>query len=294
MRTIRIGTRESKLAMVQTNMVAESIKKYHDVNIELISMKTTGDIILDKSLDKVGGKGLFVKELDLALIENRTDMSVHSLKDMPMIISDSLPVIAYSRREDPRDVLVLPKESSVMDFSKPIGCSSKRRVLQLQKIFPYAEFKSIRGNVITRIGKLDSGEFGAIILAAAGLKRLGLENRISRYFTTEEIIPSAGQGILAIQSREDFHYEYVKEIDDRDAGYAAIGERSFVRTLDGGCSSPIAAYAEIKKDKIFLNGLYYDDASGTYLTGSIYGLPEEAEALGIELAFELKSKGIKT
>ena len=290
MKKIRIGTRESKLAMVQTGLVAEIIKSHHEVEVEIISMKTTGDIILDRSLDKVGGKGLFVKELDMALMENRTDISVHSLKDMPMIVPDDLPILAFSKREDPRDVLVHRKDADEIDFTKPIGCSSKRRTIQLQKLFPNAEFKGIRGNVLTRLEKLDSGEFGAIVLAAAGLNRLGLNNRISRYFTTEEVIPSAGQGILAIQGRKDVDINLLNEIDDEEARQAALCERSFVRTLDGGCSSPIAAFAEIKEEEIILTGLYAEEDMKEFITGSIRGPVKDGEELGVKLANILNPK----
>lgn len=291
MKRIKIGTRESRLAVVQTGIIADIIKSNHNVEVELVPMKTTGDIILDKSLDKVGGKGLFVKELDAALMEKRTDISVHSLKDMPMEISEEFPILAYSKREDPRDVLILPKGSDEIDFSLPIGCSSKRRVIQMKNIFPHGEFKGIRGNVITRLEKLDSGEYSAIILAAAGIKRLGLESRISRYFSVEEIIPSAGQGILAIQGRCDFDKELLKEVNDSEAEYQAICERSFVKKLDGGCSSPIAAYAVIEGDLITLTGLYCDEFSERYETASITGEKKDAEELGIRLASILKPKG---
>ena len=167
-------------------MVQEYIEKNTDTEVTLLTMKTTGDIILDRTLDKVGGKGLFVKELDRALIEGRSDISVHSLKDMPMEVPEELPLIAFSKREDPRDVLVLPKDAvdkgiTEPDLSKPIGCSGPGRQLQLQEIFPGCSVKPVRGNVLTRLEKLDRGEYGALILAAAGLKRLGLEDRITRY-----------------------------------------------------------------------------------------------------------------
>ena len=200
---IRIGSRESKLAVIQSEIVQRHLQeKYPEGEITLITMKTTGDKILDRTLDKIGGKGLFVKELDLALMEKRTDLSVHSLKDMPMKVPEELPILAFSRREDPRDVLVLPKGKTEIDFSKPIGCSSMRRILQFQKLYPQAVFKPIRGNVQTRLRKLDDGEYSATLLAAAGLKRLGLENRISRYFEPEEMIPAAGQGVLAVHGRK--------------------------------------------------------------------------------------------
>lgn len=291
---IHIGSRESKLAVIQSHILIEYIKKHHkQIETELITMKTTGDIILDKSLDKIGGKGLFVKELDIALLEGRSDLSVHSLKDMPMEISKELPIVAYSKREDPRDALILPKGRKEMNFDLPIGCSSRRRVLQLKKIFPHAAYQGIRGNVLTRLEKLDRGEYGALVLAVAGLKRLGLENRIHRIFTTEEIIPAAGQGILAIQGRVGEDYSYLQEFNSKEAAYEAVCERGFVRTLDGGCSSPVAAYGKVTQGIIEVKGLYYDDASGEYITGTITGPVEQAEGLGIRLAEQLRMEWCK-
>jgi hydroxymethylbilane synthase len=200
MKKVRIGSRESELAVRQSQILIDSIKQNHEqIEVELITMKTTGDIILDKSLDKIGGKGLFVKELDCALIERRSDLSVHSLKDMPMDIPDSLPIVAFSKREDPRDALILPVGCNEIHLELPIGCSSQRRMIQLKKIYPNANFKGLRGNVLTRLEKLDRGEYGALVLAVAGIKRLGLEHRINRIFSKEEMIPAAGQGILAVQ-----------------------------------------------------------------------------------------------
>mgnify|MGYP003221543530 FL=1 len=197
-----IGSRESRLAVIQSEMVRDYILSYNkDCEVELLTMKTTGDKILDRTLDKVGGKGLFVKELDKALLEKKSQLSVHSLKDMPMEVPEELPLLAFSKREDPRDVLVLPEGIKELDESKPIGCSSLRRTLQLKELYPNMEFKSVRGNVQTRLKKLDEGQYSALVLAAAGLKRLKLENRISRYFEPEEVLPAAGQGILAVQGR---------------------------------------------------------------------------------------------
>lgn len=286
---IIIGSRESKLAVIQSQMVLDFIKTHHpDLDVELLTMKTTGDIILDKTLDKVGGKGLFVKELDKALLDGRSDLSVHCLKDMPMETPEELPLVAFSPREDPRDVLVLPKGVSELRFDKPIGCASLRRTLQLKELFPQAEFKPVRGNVLTRLKKLDDGEYGALVLAAAGLKRLGLENRISRYFEPEEIIPAAGQGILAIQGRTDEGYGYLCGFESRESRYVALCERAFVRTLNGGCSSPVAAYARIQDSKLLLLGLYYDEETGGYKKGTVKGNPERAEALGRDLAIKLR------
>ncbi len=291
MKTIRIGSRDSKLAVIQSEMVKEYIESCYDIQVEIVKMKTTGDRILDRTLDQIGGKGLFVKELDTALRDNRSDLSVHSLKDMPMEIPDDLPVIGYSRREDPRDVLVLPDNVKELDLSKPIGCSSKRRVIQVQKLIPHAVFESVRGNVLTRLRKLDEGQYGALILAAAGLKRLGLEDRISRYFPASQVVPSAGQGILALQGKKGEDYSYVQGFLDQEAYYEAISERAFVKYLNGGCSSPIGAYSHIENGMLKIQGIYYDEmVSSDYITGTISGPVLEAESLGIRLAVELKNK----
>ena len=254
-------------------------------------MKTTGDIILDRTLDKVGGKGLFVKELDKALMDGRSILSVHSLKDMPMEVQEELPLLAFSRREDPRDVLVLPEDVTELDKNKPLGCSSLRRTLQLKKIYPDMEVKSIRGNLQTRLRKLDEGQYSGLILAAAGLKRLGLEARISRYFTADEIIPAAGQGILAVQGRKGEDYGFLDGYCDADAWAAGSAERAFVKLLDGGCSSPVAAHAEVYGEEIYLRGLYYNEKDGSYVTGTLRGQRKDAEKLGRELAETLREKG---
>jgi len=269
--------------------VLSYIKERHpEMKAELLTMKTTGDVILDRTLDQVGGKGLFVKELDRALLEKRSDLSVHSLKDMPMEVPEELPLIAFSKREDPRDVLVLPKGTSEWDMSRPVGCASLRRMLQLQKMVPSIRFQTVRGNVLTRLRKLDNGEYGALILAAAGLKRLGLEQRISRYFEPEEMIPAAGQGILAVQGRKDEDYSCLAGYNDRDAACAAAAERGFVAELNGGCSSPAAAHAVVENGHIRLLGLYYDEETKGWLKGSAEGSVQDAEGLGRSLAEKLR------
>lgn len=289
---IVIGSRESKLAVLQSEMVRDYIKKQNpELEVEILTMKTTGDIILDRTLDKVGGKGLFVKELDKALMDGRSILSVHSLKDMPMEVSEELPLLAFSRREDPRDVLVLPEGVTELDKNKPLGCSSLRRTLQLKKIYPDMEVKSIRGNLQTRLRKLDEGQYSGLILAAAGLKRLGLEARISRYFTADEIIPAAGQGILAVQGRKGENYRFLDGYCDTDAWAAGSAERAFVKLLDGGCSSPVAAHAEVYGEEIYLRGLYYNEKDGSYVTGTLRGQRKDAEKLGRELAETLREKG---
>ena len=289
---IRIGSRESKLAVIQSRMVMEAITAQDPrIELELVTMKTTGDRILNKTLDKIGGKGLFVKELDQALRDGRADFTVHSLKDMPMEVPEDLPLAAFSRREDPRDALVLPEGVTELDPSKPIGCSSLRRKLQLEQLFPQMEIRPVRGNVQTRLAKLQAGEFSALVLAAAGLKRLGLENRISRFFTTEEILPAAGQGILAVQTRAGMDTACLAGFHDPDTACCALAERAFVRTLDGGCSSPVAAYAVLEMDQITLTGLYVSPDGTIMRKGEITGPKAEAEVLGQLLADKLR-KGV--
>ena len=319
-----IGSRESLLAVRQSELVLGYLRKNHPrMQIELVTMKTTGDKILHKRLDEIGGKGLFVKELDQALRDGRTDLSVHSLKDLPAEIPEDLPVIGFSGREDPRDVLVLPEgisDISEMDLSKPIGTSSRRRTLQAQELFPQARFESVRGNVLTRLRKLDEGQYSAIILAAAGLRRLGLENRISRFFSTEEMIPSAGQGILALQGRKGVDYSCLNGFVSARSAIAAAAERGFVGALGGGCTSPICAHAEFEGlsesdasdasgasaaccgfsadgdtagceadafSSMTLSGFYYDEESGRIYRKKItvkVSSPEEGRAAGRELA----------
>ncbi|MGN1266430.1 MAG: hydroxymethylbilane synthase [Dorea sp.] len=291
-RKIVVGSRESKLAIIQTEKVMHFIKEnYPEIDLELVTMETTGDRRLDVTLDKIGGKGLFVKELDKALLNEKIDLAVHSLKDMPMEESEEIPIITFSEREDVRDVLVLPKGVTEWNGQGVIGCSSFRRRIQGEHIYPNAEFKSIRGNVLTRLEKLDNGEYDALILAAAGLKRLGLEERIYKYFSVHEILPAAGQGILAVQGRKGVDYSFLNGFSGKEVSYIARGERAFVRYLDGGCSSPVAAYGEVSDNKICLMGLYYKEKDRSYDIGVKEGSMEDAEKIGIELAKEMKLKG---
>ena len=287
---IIIGSRESRLAVIQSEMVKAYIdKKNPQMKTEILTMKTTGDRILNQALEKVGGKGLFVKELDMALMEKRSDLSVHSLKDVPMELPEELPLIGFSEREDPRDALILPLGAAEIDFSKPIGCSSRRRMLQLKELYPQAHFETIRGNVQTRLRKLDEGQFSATILAVAGLKRLGLEQRISRYFTTEEMIPAAGQGILAVQGRAGEDYSFLDGYSHRETMLCALAERAFVRALGGSCSTPVAAYAVLEtgageEELLTLRAFYLDEITGKVHRGQITGKAKVPEATGKELA----------
>lgn len=284
--TIKIGSRDSKLAVVQ----AQQIMAQLNIPCKLIPMKTTGDMILDKTLDQIGGKGLFVRELDRALAEKQIDLAVHSLKDVPMEQPDSLPLVAFSVREDARDVLVLPAGRTEQDCTKPIGCSSARRRIQLQRLFPGIPIMPIRGNIQTRLRKLDDGEYGALVLAAAGLHRLGLKKRINRYFSTEEIIPAAGQAILAVQGREGEWKEIICQLDDRDAHDCACAERAYIRALGGGCFAPLAAYAKIQGNTIILHAMYATQDEQTIVYGTDCAPRYEAKSLGIRLAQQLRKK----
>lgn len=287
---LRVGSRESRLAVAQSELVMAEIARAHpDVQLELVTMKTTGDIILDRTLDKIGGKGLFVQELEAALRAGRVDLAVHSCKDLPMDLPEDLPLAAFSRREDPRDALVLPLGADALDPDRPIGCSSARRRLQLQRLFPGVEVRPVRGNVLTRLRKLDEGEFGALVLAAAGLKRLGLEGRICRLFSPEELLPAAGQGILAVQRRRDLDPALFDCLRDREAALCALAERAFVRALVGGCSSPAAAYAQISDGVLTVTGLLADSLENLH-QASARGPADRGEALARTLAEEMKER----
>lgn len=278
MNRIRVGSRESRLAVAQ----AEEVIARLGVPCELVTMKTTGDRILDRTLDKVGGKGLFVRELDCALAEGRIDLAVHSLKDLPMEQPEGLPIAAYSPREDARDALVLPEGVREPDFSKPIGCASARRRVQLEALFPGVKVEPVRGNVLSRLEKLDAGQYGALVLAAAGLRRLGLERRISRLFSPEELLPAAGQGILAVQARAGELTERLRALDCAESRACALAERAVVRGLDGGCFAPIGAYAERNGERLRVRGLYAAD--GKLWRAEACGAASDAEALGRETA----------
>lgn len=288
---IRIGSRESALAVAQAELVRQEIERRHpEVRTELVTMKTTGDKILGKSLEAIGGKGLFVKELDQALCEGKIDISVHSLKDMPMEISDELPILAFSARGDARDVLIYKPGREELPKCPVIGTSSRRRMMQMKKLFPDASFAGIRGNVQTRLRKLAEENYDGTILAAAGLERLGMNRVAGRYFSVEEMIPAAGQGILAIQGRKGEDVSWLEGLNSPESQAAALAERQFVRALDGGCTSPVAAYAKVAGREIHLTGLYYDESEEWYFTDSVAGNVDCPEALGEKLALTMRKK----
>lgn len=289
---IRVGSRESRLAVLQSEIVIDIIKKNcPGYDIELVTIKTTGDKILDRTLDKIGGKGLFVKELDRALLDREVDITVHSLKDIPVIIDERLPISAYTKCESPFDVLVLPKGASHIDFSKPVGSSSERRNIQFKKMFPKARTEPIRGNVVTRLEKLDKGEYSALILAKAGLERLGLKERISRVFSEKEIIPAAGQGVIAVQKRKDDDFDFMRYINDKETEIRARTERAFVRALDGGCSSPVGCFAELTENEIEITGFYAD--GNVSEIQKIKGSVNNSEKMAVRLAEKIKGAVVR-
>jgi uroporphyrinogen III methyltransferase/synthase len=289
---IRIGSRESALAVIQSETAAAALKRFDSsITTEIITMKTSGDMILDDTLESSGGKGLFVKELDAALLDGRIDIAVHSLKDIPAFLEDGIAIKACLRRDDPRDALVLPEGRAEAGQSKPAGCSGGRRRLQLRALFSGLETRPVRGNVLTRLKKLEAGEYGSLVLAAASLIRLNLAHRISRIFSVDEMIPAAGQGIIAVCAREGplpaGLAAALDAMDDAGARSAALAERAFVRTLNGGCGAPVAAYAEISGSSMTLSGLYAESVDGIFVKGSVCGLVTECEELGENLAVRL-------
>jgi hydroxymethylbilane synthase len=290
MKTIKIGSRDSALAVIQAQIVINTVKKINPtIDFEIVTIKTTGDKILDQSLDTVGGKGLFIKELESALADGSIDIAVHSYKDMPWQETEGLPVVALSAREAPFDALVLPNGVDKLDNSKPVGCSSLRRTIQFARLYDGFKISPVRGNVPTRLSKLDNGEYAALILAQAGLNRLSLQRRVSRVFTVDEMIPSASQGILAVQGRAGENYAYLDAFHSRESETVSKAERQFLKTLGGGCSSPVAVYGQLHNSELLLTGMYVD-AGGHIETGKISGDSDKPELLGETLARRLKER----
>ena len=291
-RVIRFGSRKSALAVAQTRILMDAVAAVHpELEVELVTMTTTGDVNMkpfSEASDKFGIKGLFTQELEEALKSGEIDVAVHSLKDVPMYANEELPIVAYSARGDARDALVLPEGACEIDENLPLGCSSARRRIQLAKLLPQLRVEPVRGNVNTRLRKLDEGQFSALVLAAAGLKRVGLGERISRYFTTDEMIPAPGQGILACQGRAGESYEYLDAVRCEAAACCARAERGFSAELGGGCTAPVGAYAEIIDGELTLHGFYADEAEGIYREGRACGRPENAEELARGLARRLR------
>lgn len=303
-RKISIGTRGSKLALWQSEWIKSELKsRYPDLEIELNKIKTTGDKILDVPLAQVGGKGLFVKEIEEALLRGEADIAVHSMKDVPTEFPEELHLAVICEREDPRDAFISQIQSSkfkVQNFKSlpkgaTIGTSSLRRSCQLLSIRPDLKIEQLRGNLDTRLRKLDERQFEAIILAAAGVKRLGLQNRITEILPFEISLPAIGQGAIGIECRidDEFIHGLISPLDHSETSICVKAERAFLLRLEGGCQVPIAAHARLIQGKVSMDGLVGSISGDKIIKGHIEGAYEQAETLGVQLANEILSKGGK-
>jgi hydroxymethylbilane synthase len=294
--TVRIATRKSKLALWQAEHIQQRLEELHPgLTVELVPMSTKGDVILDTPLAKIGGKGLFVKELEVAMLEGRADIAVHSMKDLPVEFPDGLELHTICEREDPRDAFVSGKYNNLNEMPEGavVGTCSLRRRCQVMEQFPHLVIKDLRGNVQTRLRKLDDGEFDAIILAASGLIRLELGDRITSFIPVEQSLPANGQGALGIECRsdDDAMKQLLQPLQCQETRIRVLAERAMNRRLEGGCQVPIGAYAELKGDSVYLRGLVGDPDGQQVLRDEIEGPANDAEALGTELAERLLKKG---
>ncbi|BAZ51447.1 porphobilinogen deaminase [Nostoc sp. NIES-4103] len=298
-RTIRIGSRKSQLALVQTYWVQEQLKKsYPDITFEVHTMSTQGDKILDVALAKIGDKGLFTKELEVGMLNREIDFAVHSLKDLPTHLPEGLTLAAITERENPADALVVhdkykDKQIDTLPAGAVIGTSSLRRLAQLRHQFPHFTFKDVRGNLNTRLAKLDAGEYDALILAAAGLERLGMSDRIHQVLPKEVSLHAVGQGALGIECRADDSelISLLKAIEHPPTRDRCLAERAFLRDLEGGCQVPIGVNTEIEGDNLTLTGIVASVDGQKLVKDSITGKASNAEAIGTELAHLLRQQG---
>jgi len=293
---IRIGTRGSALALWQAEWVKSELeKRYPGMNVTLTKIKTTGDKILDVPLAQVGGKGLFVKEIEEAMLSDEIDIDVHRMKDVPTLFTDGLHLGAITKREDPRDALLSRNKVAFKDLPKGanIGTSSLRRQAQLTNVRPDFVIHQLRGNVDTRIRKLREGQFDAIILAAAGVKRLGLEENVTEYLSPEISLPAIGQGALGIECRVGDRElnDLIAFFNDPDSRTCVAGERALLRRLEGGCQVPIACYGRMKAGTLHLTGLVGSVDGKRIIKDSVQGDTDKAEKLGVLLAEKLLSQG---
>lgn len=298
--TLRIASRGSQLALWQAESIAAELRRAHpNVTVEIEVIKTTGDRIQDVPLARIGDRGLFTKEVDEALLDRRADIAVHSLKDVPTSIPDGLRLAAISSREDPRDVMLGPAGSNVSLRNLPsgarVGTSSLRRRAQLHHKRTDLQVVDLRGNLNTRLARLDAGDYDAIILAAAGVLRLGWKDRISSYLDTHEWLPAVGQGALAILARteDEATLETLACLDDPLASACVRAERAFLRELEGGCQVPIAALAKVWDGRLSMEGLVASIDGERCLREHDYGGLTDPEALGIRLASRLEGKGAR-
>ena len=293
---VRIATRKSALALWQAEFVKAQLEHFHDdVRVELVPMSTQGDIILDTPLAKIGGKGLFVKELEQAMLDGRADIAVHSMKDVPVEFPDDLELHTICEREDPRDAFVSNNFANIdaLPQGAIVGTSSLRRQCQIRAMRPDLEIRDLRGNVNTRLAKLDSGQYDAIILAAAGLIRLEMGERIRDFIEPEVSLPANGQGAVGIECRIDdtVTKALLAPLEHNETRIRVNAERAMNRHLEGGCQVPIGAYALVEGDQVHLRGLVGAIDGSEILRDEISGHVDDAENLGIELAKKLLAQG---
>lgn len=294
--TLTIATRESPLALWQAHWVKFQLEKhYPKLTIKLLGLTTVADTMLDTPLQKIGGKGLFVKELEEALLDGRADIAVHSMKDVPMALPDGLCLPVMCEREDPRDAFLALTCDTLDDLPEKaiLGTSSLRRQSQLANLRPDILMKSLRGNVNTRLERLIKGDYAAIILAVAGLKRLNLTAYIRSYLSLEQSLPAAGQGVLGIECRSDDEttQQFIAKLNHAETALCVTAERALCRHLGGGCHVPVAAFAEIVDEKLFLRGLVGEPSGAAILRAAHTGHTSEANQLGIDVANELINQG---
>ena len=296
MKTLKIATRQSPLALWQAEHIRARLEAMHaDLTVELVTFVTQGDKILDTPLAKIGGKGLFVKELEAALMDGRADLAVHSMKDVPMALPEGLSLAVICEREDPFDAFVSNHYASFTDLPQgaKVGTSSLRRKCQILKARPDLEIIDLRGNVGTRLSKLDNGQYDGIILASAGLKRLGLAERIRHTIQPDVSLPAVGQGALGLECRSQDHavLDLILPLMHAETNVCVRAERAFNAYLEGGCQVPIAGYATLQNGQLQIEGRVGSVDGQTILKAVQYGAPEQAEMLGEELAKALLAQG---
>lgn len=295
-KTLKIATRQSPLALWQANYVKDRLQQlYPDLTIELVPMVTKGDVILDSPLAKIGGKGLFVKELENALLNKEADIAVHSMKDVPMQFPEGLGLAVICQREDPRDAFVSHAYRTFAELPQGavVGTSSLRRQCQLKALRPDLDIRSLRGNVGTRLSKLDNGDYDAIILASAGLIRLGLADRIASFIDVEQSLPAAGQGAVGIECRTDDVqvHTLLAPLADAETTYCVRAERAMNNHLQGGCQVPIGGYAVLQQGQLYLRALVGDIDGSRIIRTEGKSAVENAEVLGVQIAEQLLAQG---
>lgn len=295
-KTLKIATRQSPLALWQANYVKDRLQQlYPDLTIELVPMVTKGDVILDSPLAKIGGKGLFVKELENALLNKEADIAVHSMKDVPMQFPEGLELAVICQREDPRDAFVSHSYRTFAELPQGavVGTSSLRRQCQLKALRPDLDIRSLRGNVGTRLSKLDNGDYDAIILASAGLIRLGLADRIASFIDVEQSLPAAGQGAVGIECRTDDAQvqALLAPLADAETTYCVLAERAMNNHLQGGCQVPIGGYAVLQQGQLYLRALVGDIDGSRIIRAEGKSAVENAEVLGVQIAEQLLAQG---